>query len=268
MKTDRMIYILLALLNKEHVTAAELAEHFKVSVRTIYRDIEALNMAGVPIYAKTGAEGGFTILENYRSDKQLISEEEVTSIITALKSNISQKEKIRTIKEALEENKILSFKYINYSNINSERIVEPINLIFKGFCWYLSAYCRKEEIISVFRLSKMEDLKTLNHNYELKEELLNKKEKKTFGMNKHAFSVNSFTMKFSARVRSKVLEYFDEEQLEYMDDGSMRVDIDYPEDDWTYGFILSFGADAEVLKPQRLRESIKEKSSKVYDLYK
>ncbi|MDP4143560.1 MAG: YafY family protein [Bacillota bacterium] len=308
MKIDRMLYILLSLLNKDQVTAAELAEHFQVSVRTIYRDIEALNMAGIPIYAQQGSGGGFSILENYKLDKQLLKEDEVASIIAALKgmattvddnkltsiiekmkavskpskeilskevvldfspwgSSKRQKEKLKLIKKGIETNRVLAFKYTNLSNKSSDRVVEPINLIFRGYSWYLNAYCRKKEAVRVFRLSRISGLEILEETYEPKEELFSK-EDISFGMNKFKPSNNKFIMKFSPKVMARVQDSFDEEQIEYLEDGCMRVEVDYPEDEWTYGFILSFGSDAEVLGPQHLRDIIKEKSIKIYNLYK
>lgn len=62
---NRLIGIIYILLNKGTVTAGELAERFEVSVRTIYRDVEQLSMAGIPIYAKKGKNGGISLSERF-----------------------------------------------------------------------------------------------------------------------------------------------------------------------------------------------------------
>jgi predicted DNA-binding transcriptional regulator YafY len=65
MKTDRMLTITVMLLNRDCISAKELAEKFEISVRTVYRDIDAINMAGIPIISYPGNNGGFGIMENY-----------------------------------------------------------------------------------------------------------------------------------------------------------------------------------------------------------
>ena len=67
MKIDRLIGITMYLLNRNIVSARELADKFEVSVRTIVRDVEALSMAGIPISSLTGASGGYEILRHIQT---------------------------------------------------------------------------------------------------------------------------------------------------------------------------------------------------------
>ncbi|MBQ3775122.1 MAG: HTH domain-containing protein [Ruminobacter sp.] len=69
MKIDRLIGILSILLQKEMITAPELAEHFEVSRRTIGRYIEAPCKVGIPIHTMQGAGGGISIMNGYRMDR-------------------------------------------------------------------------------------------------------------------------------------------------------------------------------------------------------
>ena len=66
MKTDRLVSIIMMLLDKERVSAQELADRFEVSPRTIYRDIETINMAGIPVRSTPGVGGGFEIMQEYK----------------------------------------------------------------------------------------------------------------------------------------------------------------------------------------------------------
>ena len=85
MRIDRMLAIVVLLLNKERVSARELADKFEISIRTVYRDIEAINMAGIPIISFPGNNGGFGIMENYKLDKQLLTLKDMISIVSALR---------------------------------------------------------------------------------------------------------------------------------------------------------------------------------------
>ena len=86
MKMDRLIGILSILLQREQVTAPELAEQFEVSRRTIQRDIEALCRAGIPITTAQGAGGGISIMEGYRVDRTVLTAPEMQAILAGLRS--------------------------------------------------------------------------------------------------------------------------------------------------------------------------------------
>lgn len=75
---NRRLGIVYLLMKKKTVTAAELAGRYEVSVRTIYRDIEALSMIGVPVYAPKGRNGGISLTEQFVLDRMLVTEEEIT----------------------------------------------------------------------------------------------------------------------------------------------------------------------------------------------
>ncbi|MEW9699350.1 helix-turn-helix transcriptional regulator [Paenibacillus sp. SI8] len=85
MKIDRLLAITMLLLNRRRISAKELSERFEVSLRTVYRDVEAINQAGVPIASYAGTSGGYEIMEQYRLDRQFLSLEELQSIIVGLK---------------------------------------------------------------------------------------------------------------------------------------------------------------------------------------
>jgi predicted DNA-binding transcriptional regulator YafY len=84
MKVDRLVSIIMVLLDKKRVGAQELAEMFEVSPRTIYRDIDAISMAGIPIQSTPGAGGGFEILPKYKVNKIVFSTADLSSILMGL----------------------------------------------------------------------------------------------------------------------------------------------------------------------------------------
>jgi predicted DNA-binding transcriptional regulator YafY len=80
MRADRLLSLLLLLQTKGQLSASALAAELEVSERTIYRDVEALTIAGVPIYAETGVKGGYALLDNYRTSLTGMSEAEVRAL--------------------------------------------------------------------------------------------------------------------------------------------------------------------------------------------
>lgn len=84
MKIERLLAIIVLLLNRRRVTARELADRFEVSVRTIYRDVETLNGAGIPVISTQGHEGGLTIPDNYKLSRQLLTFDDMLSLLTTL----------------------------------------------------------------------------------------------------------------------------------------------------------------------------------------
>lgn len=121
MRIDRMLGIIVFLLNRDRVSARLLAERFEVSLRTIYRDLDSISCAGIPIITYPGKNGGYGIMANYKLDRQVLSLEDMSSIISALKSvnvsiggddldtvaekilNLVPTDKVETIKKKFEE---------------------------------------------------------------------------------------------------------------------------------------------------------------------
>lgn len=102
MKIERLLAMTIMLLNRRKVTAKELSEYFGVSVRTIYRDVETLNHSGIPVVSWQGYEGGFCISDNYKLSRQLLTFDDMLSILTTLKG-INKTLKNRDIDNSIEK---------------------------------------------------------------------------------------------------------------------------------------------------------------------
>lgn len=305
MKLDRLLAIVMLLLNRGRISAKELADQFEVSVRTIYRDIEAINQAGIPIATYQGVNGGIGILENYKIDRNVLTAEEVASIITALKgisttmddrklsdalekmkgmaargrqddrdrvivnfnpwgSSRKEKEKFNTIRGAAESSQLVSFEYINNRGECMERTVEPMSLIFKGTYWYLYGFCRERQDYRVFRLSRMRSLSVENERFIRRDKNVTDLDLESEWGNRRLVEL---VLKFAPCVRVRVQDSYDEDMVEQLPDGSMLVRVTYPEDEWVYGNILSYGPDVEVLEPPYFREIIRERARRVWEKY-
>ena len=175
MKMERLIGILSILLQRERVTAPELAEQFEVSRRTIQRDIEALGRSGIPIATAQGAGGGISIMEGYRVDRTVLTAPEMGAILAGLRSldsisgtrryaqlmeklsagaatlvpggahmlidlsswyKTSLPPKIELIQGAMEQHRILHFSYYSPKG-ESARTIEPYYLVFHWSAWYV-----------------------------------------------------------------------------------------------------------------------------------
>lgn len=86
MKSERQLAILTVLLQKDIITISELAKKLEVSTRTIQRDIDDLNLSGIPIVSKQGLGGGISILDSFKLDKTLLSSNEMAAILSGLRS--------------------------------------------------------------------------------------------------------------------------------------------------------------------------------------
>ncbi len=143
MRIDRMLSIVVILLNRRKIKAQELADRFEVSLRTVYRDIEAINLAGIPIISNQGVAGGYEIPENYKLNKQYLSPSDMTSILSALKgvnAALDDKElelvyeKIQSLLPGSNENRSSpGDEYIAYDTIgwdNSDRYAKKIHTLY------------------------------------------------------------------------------------------------------------------------------------------
>ena len=86
MSVSRLFAIVYLLLDRRQMSAAQLAQRFEVSVRTIYRDVDALSAARVPIYASPGRNGGIALLDGFLLDRAALSREEQAALLTALRN--------------------------------------------------------------------------------------------------------------------------------------------------------------------------------------
>jgi predicted DNA-binding transcriptional regulator YafY len=81
MRADRLLMLLMLLQRHDRLTAESLAEELEVSVRTVYRDIDALSAAGIPLYAEHGHGGGYRLLEEYRTGLTGLTQDEVGALL-------------------------------------------------------------------------------------------------------------------------------------------------------------------------------------------
>lgn len=296
MQESRLFKIVYHLLNKGQATAPELAKKFEVSVRTIYRDIDALSGAGIPVYAETGRNGGIHLMDGFVLDKAVLSKEEKEEILTAVQSlNITQSigrsdtlqklsalfkfssedwleldfsrwgnegndnEKFELLKSAVIHRKQVKLLYAGSYKAASERVVQPLKLVYKTKTWYLKAFCMERQDYRIFKLNRILDLEVLRegflyHSYP--EENLEEQDRDKY---------NQIVLRFPREMAYRVYDEFDAAQVERQENGDFIVSVSMPEDGWLIGFLLSFGTKVDVVEPVYLKDLLAEHARLIYE---
>ena len=296
MKDNRLFRILYYILEKEKVTANELADKFEVSVRTIYRDIDSISSVGVPIFTTQGKGGGIKIDNEYILNKSLFDANEKEQIIAALqglektnkvykselitklsalfkiknsnwieidftswRSNNTYQDLFNTLKIAIINKNIISFSYNSSKAEKINRRVKPIRLLFKEQDWYLYAFCLLRNDFRYFKLSRIKDLEVLAINYEDNfENIVLKREIK------YENTVN-IKLKFNKSVAFRVYDEF--KAIVEDKKGNLYVEMKIPNSYKLYNYIFSFGANVEILEPKEIRNQFKNMINKIAKKY-
>ena len=297
MKINRLFEILYLLLEKKTITAKELAEHFEVSVRTIYRDIDILSSAGIPVYFQRGKSGGIKLMDNYVINKSLLSQNEQNEILYALQSlnatnypnnnktlsklnaifnkksdnwikidfsryNCDDNTLFEKIKEAILTKQTVKFNYFNTKGEHSERTADPLNLWFKERAWYLFAYCHKKSDIRQFKITRIKNLILTDKHFE--------KSVENFKINDKKDKIKNvkIIVEIDKSQAYRIYDEFSEESINKIENGNFKIVMEYPENEWVYGYLLSFGEHLKVKEPERIKKILFEKIIKMNKNYK
>lgn len=305
LKLERMLSIFIYLLNHEKVTAQELAEKFEVSVRTIYRDIDAISQAGIPITTFQGSNGGIGIVEGYKLDKNVLTSEEILNIVAGLKglNSINEDIKIKFLIEKLtglanksdyiatgneimidlspwNRNDQLSFRIRELRKaIRNRKIIE--------FTYYSDEKLTQRKVepcVIVFK----------DTNWYLYAYCLMRRDFRLFKLRRMSglkitdtgFDIRGFSLdkvdwdeKYDEKRQANIVVLFDKsmeysvndifgiDNYEIVEDGKLKVTFQMPVNPWLYGFLLGFGDKIEVLEPVEIRDKIKNIAKSIYELY-
>lgn len=294
MQESRLFKLVYYLLDKGQATAPELAKEFEVSVRTIYRDVDALSGAGIPIYAEAGRNGGIRLMNDFVLERAVLSEEEKQEILLALQSiNTAQNqsgsqtlqklsaifqqgsenwlevdfsrwgqeegdnEKFELLKSAIIHSRNVKINYANSYGGLGERIVQPYKLIYKVKAWYLSAFCTEKEQWRLFKLNRILDIGILDESF------LHREIPKQAEVSEEKY--NRITLRFPREMAYRVYDEFDKDQIQTQANGDLIASARMPEDGWLTGFLLSFGTQVDILSPAYLKEVVAEQAKLIYE---
>lgn len=300
MQESRLFRILYELLANGKTTAPALARKLEVSVRTIYRDIDALSACGVPIYTIPGKSGGIALLDGYTIPKALLSDDERAQILAALQgidtttaqendtlltkltaifqtanSNWIEvgfsdwvrqghptQETFQTIKEAIFAQRVVTFHYYGNSGEESKRQVLPLHLVFKSKDWYLYGFCRLREAYRYFKLTRIQSLRILAEHFDPCN--LPPKPPRTSPLaQKQLITV---TLKFDKMLAFRVYDEFSD-PIHTDADGNLILTTMLPDSETLFAYLLSFSDGVEILAPADLRARFYEKLEKIRKKY-
>lgn len=280
MKIDRLLGITMELLSKKKITASEFAEKYEVSVRTIYRDMETIGMAGIPIRSTTGITGGFEIMPGYFLSKNYFSLQElglmysffkslgmgsennafndVTQKLSALNNQLEETSQIffksvatemeaqnlMAINQAIIESEVLIIQYTDGNGTQTKRNIHPSYLIWEDSSWYLEAYCMLRKNKRYFKLTRIDSIQKSGQFMEI--EPTYQEEVKSTGFRT--------VLLFDCSVRSKVNEQFFDKWTKT--ENGLILKTEFYDKEYALSVVLSYGKKVKVIAPDWLQKEL------------
>ena len=287
MKLERILEIIIYLLNHEKVSAKYLAEYFDVSVRTIQRDMVSIAEAGIPVYTLSGRYGGYAVLENYKIKNINIKNSEQQIIISALESlatsytndklnsliekynaiiekeggqkvfwdfSVTKENKKVQDSNMLLEKAIVGKNYIVFDYRNSEGktshvCAEPLAIHYKWYAWYLFAYLKETKEYRTFKVARMQNLVLSKERSFIKHGDIQQKMKEAeLAYYKTCINIEII---FSKKEIPLIEEYFPDSVIETLPSQKYKTHIRVPAKERLWkALLLSFGNAVTVVSPK------------------
>ncbi|HDR5353051.1 TPA: YafY family transcriptional regulator [Bacillus thuringiensis] len=301
MKTARMFSILVYLLNKDIVSAEELANKFEVSKRTIYRDIDVLSSIGIPIISYLGKNGGFTLIDNYQLDKFTFSEEEKKFLLESLtlKNELFDNNQLAILQkkiELLKENKeeFHSSITISSSTLHRETIEEETKIKIKEILFIMgegnkisiSYVAQTANITSriiqplklnfmngswyleafcesrqALRLFKLTRIRSMGVIYDNTRTIYSVKNEH---LTNKVLKLEKIVLLFSKNQLGKLYDFFTEDEIKVLEDGNLKVTFHYDINKNLLPFLLMFGRHVKILSPLWLKNEYRNEIEFIY----
>ena len=302
MKAERLLAILTILLNRKKVTASYLATRFGVSVRTIYRDVDALAGAGLPVFATQGRDGGFELVEGFTVSSQVLETGEIEQILTGLRSlkavqpgpgldtviekfslalSESGKRGIRTpgghlfieLTPSRREKRILaeldasiakgSVLKIAYADAQGTETDRSIEPAALVFMWQSWYVWAWCRLRADFRLFKISRILKTRETGERREGPATDLQSHPWAREWESAPFERISFTADRIARARLGEFFDDECITELANGALRVDATLPVDEWVISFLMSLPGNVRILEPESMRRAILERSQAI-----
>lgn len=287
MKIERLLSIIILLLTKDTISAATLAKKFEVTKRTIYRDMQTLEYAGFPIVAVSGKEGGYRLLDSYKlhthtfttQDKQriidallmqeqLLAQVDNSSLITkkmdmispiqskipelsflsaTLHNPIVEQEtnrKLAIIRTVINKHQKLKISYVSNNANLTTRIIAPLTLKLLNGSWYVDAYCDMRKELRVFKVTRMQDIEVIAVVFDASNLVLD---------SHSTVAEQEITLQFTKQTLGKLYDFYPKERIQIYD-SHILVTFTHPTNQNLIPFLLMFGNQVKVCKPNDLKQ--------------
>lgn len=301
MKIERLYALTLYLLNHGRTSAARLAEHFEVSVRTIQRDIDSLCLAGIPVISVPGSAGGYEVNEDFRLEQQLAAADDYSYIQTALKGLVSatadrkasavlekmmatgkaketglvldfsalregDPEKLQLLRASALQKQVVSFTYTNNRGETRTHCVEPIALLYRWYAWYLLAYSSVRDDYRTYKLVRMSDIVQTKLPFSREHKAASKILETIDHTDMRTYT--QVTLRCKPSVAARAAEYLRGSAVETYENGDLRMELAVDESEFFwFGALLALGDAVEVLAPELIRERVRDAAKKITGLY-
>lgn len=304
MKIDRLLEIIIYLINHDNVPASYLAERFHVSVRTIQRDMVSISAIGVPVYSSGGRYGGYSILSSYKMKNSDIRDEEQQMIIKALnslatsytsdtlsgliekynaiiekegeqkvfwdfgvtKENRQVQEKNDILEKAISEKRYVSFVYRNANGQVSQQWVEPLAIHYKWYAWYLFAWSEEKQQYRTYKVARMQELAISGKRWDKNHGDVERLMKES--EQEYYKTCISIEVHFSQKEAGLMEEYFPDCPVESIGENECRIFIDVPARERLWkAMLLSFGEKVKVVAPEEYKNELIETAQKFLSNY-
>ena len=181
-RVARLLSIMFEVEARPGVTAAELAETFGVSVRTVYRDVDALQQAGIPLYGTSGPHGGLRLVDGYRSRAAALGADEAAALLAGVVPGdrlaigcVARKHQQRdadqsaddaaALAEALHSRRTVTMRYSRWeAPTEVTRTIAPLGLVLKAGTWYVMARSRRQ--LRTYRVDQIRSARLNSQVYE------------------------------------------------------------------------------------------------------
>lgn len=292
MRAERLLKILIYLLNHDTATARQLSVYLGVSLRTIQRDMDHLYEAGVPIQATLGNGGGYELFPEKKKNGQFIKKKDVRFLVSLLKDlnlghepeeleeifckslvsssrrqpvvywefGVSKEaaqvqKKNSALKDAIEREVEVAFDYTLCAEDASYKQVQPLALRYRWYAWYLFGYDAKEQEFRSFRINKIQNLCVTKSAFFRGEDLEKLLQEEDARFLQACTPVSVWCSKDAIPV---VDEYFLVEERTMLADGHQQLLLRVPTEDRLWrGLLLSLGNEIRILSPDFVIEQLR-----------
>jgi predicted DNA-binding transcriptional regulator YafY len=300
-RSERLLSLTQLLADGKTRSAPQLARRFGTSVRTLYRDIEMLGARGVPIETITGRDGGYRVLPGFTLDRSILTEGELAAVAAVLEGlgdatgNVHAasamvklrsllgkvsparrawirielspgtrgRQLIEILRSSIEEGTLVSFEYVDAEARATTRIVEPAAVAYLWQSWYLYGYCRLRQGWRLFKLNRVRKARRLRERFQPRPEPSETAWRDSWDSSPPV----PILLRFRREARARAEEWFGPDCQTEPETGDVIARIDFPINEWLFGFLLSFGPDLRVTEPTEVAREIAARASRIAGRY-